>query len=150
MSTDNSLKLLTKKQFQDLFDGLAEKLESRLAHIKDSKGPAKPPHINDMQLAAEIGEPSPIALFIGSTRVICRELLTPAADTDTNESIVKKADEQARTTMMLNAARLRLSRLKPTAKESAELRELEKVCTDEEFRDLPGAQALLQLATVSN
>lgn len=94
----------TNEMLRSLFKNLATRLEERLAHrsgddTKDSADRKEDgfPHVNDGQLVADLGDPSPIVLFVSRTRQACHSLLG-AKGQNPGDSSPPAVDSQAPTT----------------------------------------------------
>lgn len=68
---------MTKENTEQRFKGLQERLEKAIGHKKpeDGKERPAPPAISDLDLAADLGTASPLAIFVRHVREACPTLL---------------------------------------------------------------------------
>jgi hypothetical protein len=137
----------------NLFKDLADKLESKLAHDEASDNDATPPRINDSQLAADIGEVSPVATFIRNTRMACDSLLKPtvvSGPSPAAKDLDSKDAQQDVDAEFLDALQYRISKVRGSMTRPKETEIAKRLQTDKRFRGLAIADDFLRITQLKN
>ncbi len=139
----------SQKYLEGQLKNLAERLEKELAHVKDDDGTNQASlNIQDDELSADIGKPSPVAEFIKNTRKACDEIITPPRS-DIRSSVTAKAAPDRNAEFIAELDK-QVAAVTGTRSQKKELEIAKKLQKDKRFSDLPIANDLVHFTRLKN